>query len=72
MDFNFDKLTDVFNSGLVKRVEGLWDTAHNGKPEHIDLHVFTTNGGIKYSNLSNVESLKDNCPWLNPGDRFVF
>jgi hypothetical protein len=72
MEFNFDKLSDGFNSGLVKRVEGLWDPAHNGKPDHIDLHVFTTNGGIKYTNLSNVDNLRDNCPWLRSGDKFNF
>ena len=72
MDFCFDKLSDGFNSGLVKRVEGLWDVAHNGKPEHIDLHVFTSNGGIKYTNLSGVDNLSENCPWLKPGDTFKF
>lgn len=67
MEFNLDRLTSDVNSGLVKRAEVLWDTAHNGKPEHIDLHVFTDQGGFKYSNLSGVDTLKENCPWMSPG-----
>ncbi len=72
MEFSFDKLSDGFNSGLVRKVEVIWDKVHDGKPEHIDLHVFTSNGGIKYTNLSNVDNLKDNCPWLSAGHKLEF
>jgi hypothetical protein len=65
IEFNYDILADGFNSGLSKKVNAFWDFGHDGRPEHIDLHVFTSNGGIKYSNLSNVDSLRDNFPWLN-------
>lgn len=68
MKFNLEKLATDVNQGKVKSAEVLWDKAHAGKPEHIDIHVFTDQGGVKYTGLSGVESLKENCPWMRPGD----
>jgi len=68
MEFNLERLATDVNEGRVKSAEVLWDTAHAGKPEHIDLHVFTEQGGVKYTGLSGVETLKENCHWMSPGD----
>ena len=71
-EFSFDYLIKGMEEGKVK--EGskmLWDTAHSGKQEHIDLSINNGSGFQKYSNLSldysEMSKLKDNFPNLKSG-----
>jgi hypothetical protein len=68
MDFNFDRLANDINSGLVKNAEIRIDPAHNFKPEHLDVHIFYQDrNATKLTNLTGVDALKDSCPWMVSG-----
>ena len=68
MEFNLDRLVNDVNSGLVKGAEITIDPAHNGKPEHIDAHIFYHDrNATKFTGLSGVDALKEACPWMVQG-----
>ena len=65
--FDLERLANDMAMGRVRSAEFFIDAAHAGKPEHIDVHVFTEDGGHKYPGLSGVSELREQMPWLQPG-----
>ena len=57
--FNLERLVNDKINGNIRGFDFFIDAPHNGKPAHIDLHVFPNEGnGIKYTNLTGVEKLR--------------
>ena len=68
MEFNLERLVNDVNNGTVKGAEIRIDPAHNGKPDHIDAHIFYHDrNATKLTNMTGVDALKEACPWMQPG-----
>jgi len=69
MEFNLERLINDVSNGTVKGAEIRIDPAHDGKPEHIDAHIFYHDRvATKLPGLSGVDALKEACPWMRSGD----
>jgi hypothetical protein len=66
-NFDLERLLNDHASGQVRGFEFFIDPAHDGRGDHIDLHVTMADGGRKYSGLGGAQELREQMPWLQPG-----